>query len=401
MLNDGADSLDTFEAALQQLVAPARAGTLTMAMRADDPLAALVEAWEHNPQTHGLRCTLGDALQATDLLEHALRALAVEVPRVDLCHAVANGLAALVGLTAMWDHGTPLLMSEHGVYLRERYLALRSADLSPVVRMIVLRFFRRVSELGYRRASLIAPCTSYNQRWEVQGGADPACIVTVPNGVDPGRYPMIDGEPAEPVLSWVGRIDPLKDVETLLRSFAVVHAEMPAARLRIFGPVPKGNEEYAQRCFDLAASLGITDVATFEGPVPSSREAFVAGQVVVLSSISEGLPYSVIEAMMCGRATVSTNVGGVAECVGDTGLVVQPRDPAAFAGACLRLLRDRRERHEMAAAARLRALGTYTLDRLVGSYRLLYSEVAEVPLEPSPPLIVLPAAGSTAALVAA
>ena len=89
---------------------------------------------------------------------------------------------------------------------------------------------------------------------------------------------------------------------------------------------------------------------TFAGPVASSRDAFAAGHVVALSSISEGMPYTVIEAMMCGRATVSTDVGGVAETVGDAGLVVPPRDPRAFATACLELLTDPARRADLARA---------------------------------------------------
>ncbi len=200
--------------------------------------------------------------------------------------------------------------------------------------------------------------------------------MTVHNGVDPKRFQLLEDEPAEPVLTWVGRVDPLKDVLTLLRAFALVRQEIPEARLRMFGPIPETNKAYAEECRELAKQLGVEDSATFEGSVPSSREGFAHGQVVLLSSISEGLPYSVIEAMMCGRPTVSTDVGGVAECVGDAGVVVPSRDPHAFAAACVELLRDKDRRAALGAAGRNRALKMFTLDKCTRAYRGLYAATA-------------------------
>ena len=131
-----------------------------------------------------------------------------------------------------------------------------------------------------------------------------------------------------PTLSWAGRVDPIKDLETLIRAFALVREELPDARLRMFGGTPGGRRGYRQRCEALAAELGRRRTrVTFEGRVEDIRDAYAAGNVVMLSSISEGFPYTLIEAMTCGRATVSTDVGGVSEAVGDTGLVVPPREP--------------------------------------------------------------------------
>jgi glycosyltransferase involved in cell wall biosynthesis len=113
----------------------------------------------------------------------------------------------------------------------------------------------------------------------------------------------------------------------------------------------------------------------FVGPVSSSREAYATGNIVALSSVSEGMPYTVIEAMMCGRATVSTDVGGVAETVGDAGLVVPPGDPAAFAAACVAILRDPARRAALAGAARQRALAHFTLDQMLAAYDHLYEDV--------------------------
>ena len=288
----------------------------------------------------GVMPTVHDALTAVDLLEHALRPLFGPVAHTDVTHAVTNGLAVLVGLAAKWTHGTPLVLTEHGVYLRERYLEYRASPYSWPVKALMLGFLRRLCGAGYRAADLVTPGNRYNQRWELRGGADPKRLQTVYNGVDPAHFPPAGAEPDEPTISWAGRVDPIKDLETLIRAFALVRAEMPEARLRMFGGTPRGNEGYREQCEALAASLGLAGSAVFEGRVENIRDAYTAGHVVVLSSISEGFPYTLIEAMTAGRATVSTDVGGVTEAVADTGLVVPPRDPAAMAAACLELLRD-------------------------------------------------------------
>ncbi|MEV6923527.1 GT4 family glycosyltransferase PelF [Dactylosporangium sp. NPDC051485] len=333
----------------------------------------LLDAWAR-ARADGIRLptlTLREADEAAVLLEHALRPLAAPIPEdAQLVHANANGLSSMVALVAKWRLGVPFLMTEHGVYLRERYLA--AGAQSPGVKTALLRFHRALARLSYWEADLVAPVSGFNARWAVRHGADPAKLAVIGNGVDPAGFPLLAEEPADPVISWVGRIDPLKDLETLIRALAVVRRSIPAARLHLAGPVPAGNEPYAAECRAVAGSLGLADAVTWAGPCASSREAFAVGQVAALSSISEGMPYTVLEAMMCGRPTVSTDVGGVAEAVGDAGLVVPPRDPEAFAAACVAFLSAERFRREIGARGRERALAQYTLDRCVSAYRDRY-----------------------------
>src|SRR5262249_17270088 len=164
-------------------------------------------------------------------------------------------------------------------------------------------------------------------------------------------------------------------VETLIRSFAIVHAEMPEARLRIFGSPPPGREPYLAKCKALAVELGIAESATFEGRIEEVRDAYEAGHIVALCRLAEGFPYSVIEAMTCGRPCVATDVGGVTEAIGDTGVVVPPRNPEALAQACLALLRDSELRHRLGAAARIRALSLFTVDRAVDAFDEMYERL--------------------------
>ncbi|WP_369175993.1 GT4 family glycosyltransferase PelF [Streptomyces mutabilis] len=368
---------DGFGPALYRLARAAADGGLGPFLRGDRAIAVLTSVWNRpGLPVREARPTLHDAVTATALLEHALRPLAAPYPEQGVAHAVSGGLAVLPGLAALERHGVPLLLTEHGVYLRERYLGYRTGPYRWPVKALLLGFFRLLAEETYRRAALITPGNRYNRLWEERGGAAPESIRTVYNGVDPAAFPPAGPEPAQPVLSWAGRVDPIKDLETLIRAFALVRAELPDARLRLFGGTPRGGEAYRERCEALAAELGHGDAVTFEGRVEDIKDAYAAGNVVMLSSISEGFPFTLIEAMSCGRATVSTDVGGVREAVGDTGLVVPPRDPAAMAAAALELLRDAGRRRAMGEAARLRVIEQFTLRRTIDTFRSIYLELS-------------------------
>ncbi|MEW6583842.1 MAG: GT4 family glycosyltransferase PelF, partial [Actinomycetota bacterium] len=384
-LLDRDETGETFALALRDLHDLSLRCDVAARLRGEGAARRLHAAWRdtapdsRTSQRHAWAPTVADAVWASDLVEHLLRPLWATPPEARLTHSVSNGLAALVGMAAKWVHGTPFLLTEHGVYLRERYLAaLEAGAHSRPVRSLLLRFYRLLTGATYAVADLVAPVCEYNLRWQLRCGADPASVRPVHNGVDPDRFSPGFDEPDEPTLAWVGRVDPLKDVETLIRAFGEVRRRMGGVRLRMFGPTPPGNEWYRERCERLIADLGLEGAATFEGRAASVRAAYHAGHVVVLSSVSEAFPYTVIEAMASGRPTVSTDVGGVREAVGDAGLVVPPRDPGAIAAACLDLLGDPGRRRHLGRAARERVLTQFTLQRFLHTYRDVYDGLDEL-----------------------
>jgi glycosyltransferase involved in cell wall biosynthesis len=361
-------------------------GDLGAALLSNDALGMMLDAW------HGLRMdqteaplTVADALEAAWLIEHMLRPLSATPVRADIVHASMNGLATLVGMTAKWQHGTPLVMSEHGIYLRERYIAYLNDKAPHAVRVLVLSFFRSLAGAAYLITDVLAPHSMYNRRWQLHNGADPERMWTMYNGVEPEEFPPAAGEPDVPTISFMGRVDPLKDLHTLIRAFELVRKEIPEARLRIFGGTPAVNRIYHESCQQLIDELGLTGAAMLEGRIGNAVDAYHAGSIVALTSISEGFPYTVVEAMACGRPTVCTNVGGVAEAVGETGSVVPPRDFAAVAEACVRLLRDHELRRRLGAAARARVLEHFTLRRSLEAYRNVYEGLATPITAQEPP----------------
>lgn len=325
---------------------------------------------------------LAETTLALNWLRSTLVPLLFVPARADVAHAVANGLCAVPAWVAAQAHGIPLILTEHGVYLRERYLGFGSEGELPGVRLLRARFHRALAQLVYRDADRLLSVSEFNRRWQVELGAPLERTRVVYNGVEPEAFPLAALAPQEvPTVSWVGRIDPLKDLETLVLSFAEVTRQLPNARLRLFGPVPKGNEGYHARLQTLIATHGLAENISFEGPISPVYRAYHAADVVVLSSISEGFPYTPIEAMMCSKPVVATRVGGVAEAIGSFGRLVEPRNPTALAQALAELLLDAPLRARLGAAARARALERFTLADMNGAYTALYAEVTARPSE--------------------
>ncbi|WP_309063511.1 DUF3492 domain-containing protein [Streptomyces sp.] len=400
-----ASEADRFATALNGLAELARdEGGLVAALRSETAVRALERACRAPRALSTAReARVPDLLAVAAHLEQALRPLSLDwyeedgLGAVDLCHATAGGAAALPGLLAHHFFGIPLLVTEYGVRLRTHYLT--RPDSSPAVRSLLAAFHGRLAAETYRRAAFITPGNAHARRWQERCGADRAKLRTVHPGMDAAPFGEVGESPesADPhTLVWVGRVEPAKDLVSLLHAFAEIRKEEPRTRLRIVGG-PSGAEgaDYLGHCKALAAqlfpdeaegphSVGDNPVSFEEigGPdLPTAADAYAAGAVVVLSSVVEGFPAGLVEAMLCGRATVSTDVGAVVEAIGGTGLVVPPRNPRALAEACVSLLRDPARRERLGAAARARALELFTVEQNVAAFHSLYLEtVARTPV---------------------
>jgi glycosyltransferase involved in cell wall biosynthesis len=173
------------------------------------------------------------------------------------------------------------------------------------------------------------------------------------------------------LLTFVGRIVPIKRVELLLRSVARARQEVPSIRLAVVG-------DGAQRpaLEQLARELGMEEVTRFLGYRRDLPRIAAAADLAVLSSDNEGTPVSLIEAAAAGTPAVATDVGGVAEVVSpETGILVPRDDERAFSRALLDLVEQRDVRREMGERARERALRRYSIDRLLEAIGNLYEEL--------------------------
>ncbi|MEU7607550.1 DUF3492 domain-containing protein [Streptomyces sp. NPDC041003] len=352
---------DPFASGLYGLAELAREqGGLYAALRSESAVRALESACRAPGASAAVRAAqVTDLLEFVDELERLLRPLSLDwyedpggLGAADICHAAAGGVAALPGLLAKRFCGVPLLVTEYGVQLRAHYLAQLDARGEPAdrpaVRALLGAFHLRLAAEIYARADFLTPGNAHARRWQEKCGATRERLRTVYPGMEAGRFATV-GEAADcgdpDTLVWVGRTEPAKDLIGLLHAFAEVRRAEPHTRLRIFATAAAPG--YLADCRSLAAQLFPDEAAdavtvgenpvTFEeigGPdAPSSADAYGAGRVVVLSSVIEGFPVTLAEAMFCGRATVSTDVGAVFEVIGGTGLVVPPRSTRVTAPA--------------------------------------------------------------------
>lgn len=342
----------------------------------DGFLAALVEVLDERVSDAGTPPAL-DQLEAAQLyqtLYWVARTAAAPAPEADVLHVTAAGWSAIPALVNKALHGTPIVLTEHGVYVRESYLAAIRNGGSPGSRFAATRLARGLARCAYAWADVVAPVTDANAYWEMGFGIDPGKILVLYNGLDRGSAPVPPPGAARVVS--VGRIDPLKDVHTMLRVAAEALRSVPHAQFLHYGPMTDGEEAYARSCLTMHERLGLGDRFRFMGRTNDPMGVMRAADVVLMTSISEGLPMSILEAMSQARPVISTGVGGVPDVVKGCGAVMSPGDDHGLAMAIVTLLRN------PALAWQLGRLGHQRLARIfsgaacIDGYRDLLQTIA-------------------------
>jgi glycosyltransferase involved in cell wall biosynthesis len=315
-----------------------------------------------------------DVTECLRWLYHFLIVLNVRVPKTSVTHATAAAFCGIPCITAKVRHGTPMVLTEHGVYLREQYLFHSRFRRLFFCKQFLLNLITAVVRACYHFADVIAPVCHYNTRWEVAHGTPQGKIRVIYNGVNPDIFaPGPHGGDGLHVVT-TARIDPLKDIETLLRVAARLKTTHPQVRFTVHGEV--ADEVYYRRCLALRKHLGVEGSVSLGTAAPDIVAAYREADVVLLTSISEAFPYSVIEAMSCEKAVVASDVGGVSEALEGCGVLVKPRDDEAFAAQVRKLLDDRALRLHLGTKARARVLDEFRLDHTIGRYVDLYRGLA-------------------------
>lgn len=310
-------------------------------------------------------------IQSLGWIYRFMNILNTPVPRVDVTHASAAAFCGIPCVLAKLRYNTPYLLTEHGIYLREQYLGLGKNNYSSFLKKFLIRLIHSITSLNYAFADQVSPVCEYNTRWETKFDVDPRKIQVIYNGVDKNVF--VEAKPrteGRPTVVTVARIDPLKDMLTLIKSAAVVKSRIHDVQFIIYGSVSV--QGYYEECLALRQELELEDTVIFAGHTSNMAAAYGSGDIVALTSISEAFPYSVVEAMMCGRAVISTDVGGIKEAIGETGVLVAPRDYDALANGIVELLQNGALRNMLALDARERALSYFTLNKVLDMHELSY-----------------------------
>ncbi|MDO3411580.1 GT4 family glycosyltransferase PelF [Saccharibacillus sp. CPCC 101409] len=314
-----------------------------------------------------------------------LLTLREEIPRADLYHSVSTGYAGVVAALGKHLYGKPYILTEHGIYSREREEEIIKADwVRGYFKDLWIRYFYRLSEAAYSWSDEVITLFGRNKEIEVEIGCDERKIRIIPNGVNVADYDLVAGPPAAAGPLRIGaivRLVPIKDIKTMIQSFALVKKQLPEAELHILGPTEE-DEDYVRECRELVLALRLDDVR-FTGQV-NVREYLGRLDLVVLSSISEGMPLAILEAMAAAKPCVATDVGscrelleGRGDSIGPAGLIVPVMHYDRMAGAIVKLGLSRELRERMGANGRARAEEMYTHADFIRSYRELYDTYKE------------------------
>ncbi len=309
---------------------------------------------------------------------HYLMPLYVDVPEVNLSHATAAGFCGLPSIVAKMRDEIPLVVTDHGVFPRERYIGIGGEkSLSFFAKKFLINLSILVSKMLYKLADKVLPVCRFNTTWERIFGVENEKIKVIYNGVDPEVFkpkPKPEKTRNIPTVVAAARVMPLKDIETMIKASAIVREAIPNVKFIVYGALD-ADPLYTRKCQLLIKELKLENTFILAGHHPKPSEIYNEGDISILSSISEGFPYTVIESMACAKPVVATDVGGVREALEGFGIIVKPRDPKALAEGVIKLLTDPELRETLGRRAREEILAKYRTDLTINEYRNVYNEL--------------------------
>jgi polysaccharide biosynthesis protein PelF len=324
-----------------------------------------------------------------------LRLLDADYPKAKVYHAVSTGYAGFVGAVLKQRTGAKFILTEHGLYTREREIEIAGAEWiyrepiegsphvphEPFFKSWWRKQYQLLGTLTYDIADSIVTLHGVNKRLQIQAGADPKKLVIVPNGIHPEDFSpsKVDREwQTRPFrVGMIGRCVPIKDVKTFVRAIAIASREISMS-VHILGPTDE-DPAYYQECLSLADALGIGHLIKFEGKV-NLKSWLSQLDLNVMTSVSESQPLVILEAGAAGIPTIATDVGACREMIeggdgddlGVCGIVTPVASPEVTARAIVTIAKDPALFAEMADVVYKRMDKYYRQEAVFDFYRQSY-----------------------------
>lgn len=328
---------------------------------------------------------------------------AKHAPKARAYHTVSTGFAGFFGAILSQATGRPLVLTEHGIYTKERRIELLQAEWLKeastdaggeaeaeigYIRQLWIRFFEGIGRLTYTVADPIIALYEGNRQRQVRDGAPDARTTVIPNGIDLVRFAPLRAKRPEKiprVVGLLGRVVPIKDVKTFIRMMRVLANEMDDIEGWLIGPEDE-DKAYANECHSLVSSLGLEGKVKFLG-FQKPDDILPKLGLMILTSISEAQPLSLLEGFSAGVPCVSTDVGCCRDLVygftpedqalGASGRIVPIANPEATAAAITELLLDDEKWRSAQKAGIDRVEKFYTLEKMIDNYRSVYRGAME------------------------
>lgn len=303
-----------------------------------------------------------------------------EVVSADIYHSVSTGYAGVLGVYYREITQKPFLLTEHGIYAREREEEIIKANwVTGIYKKLWIDFFYSISCAAYKEADKIISLFERNRTIQRELGASEERTYIISNGVDMKRFNVERKAHSGFNIGAILRIVPIKDVMTLIRAFKIIREKIDSVKLHLIGPYDE-DPEYYQQCVSLIELLELGNDVIFTGSV-DTREYMPIIDVLVLTSISEGQPLVVLEGMAAGIPVVSTNVGSCKELLeknnyeGPCGLITNLVSPNDTAAQIITLLENPDTRTEMGKNGRRRVERAYSKGIFLDKYRAIYKDL--------------------------
>ena len=313
-------------------------------------------------------------------------ALSTEIPEADVYHAVSTGYAGIIGSMGKHFYKSQFILSEHGIYTREREEELIKADwVQQTYKNIWIRQFKKMSKVAYETADVVTGLYGHACELQQELGCDKNKTIITPNGIDYKKFENLPTvKPENRGFIHVGailRVAPIKDVKTMIQAFAYAKKRCPRLKLWIMGPYDE-EPEYAAECFKMAEQLELSDIE-FTGRI-NVTDYLGWMDMTILTSISEGQPLTILESFAAYVPVIATDVGncrgllyGEDDDFGKAGILTHIMNIEEIANAMVYMAENPEERRRMANVGYRRLIRKYKIEDMKKTYEGIYRKAAE------------------------
>lgn len=309
------------------------------------------------------------------------------VPEADIYHTVSTGYAGIAASIGKYLYDAPVLLTEHGIYTREREEEIIKADwVKGYFKDTWINYFYNLSRCIYSYSDIVVSLFERNREIQIELGCEREKTRVIPNGIDTEIFRdsrKVRKESKYINIGTILRVVPIKDIKTIIQGFAVACHQIKNIKLYIIGPTDE-DESYFNECGMLIESLGIFNNVIFTGSV-NVREYIGGMDILILGSISEGMPLAVLEGMAAEKPHILTDVGSCRELMygngdeyGEVGIIIPVMDYQALGKSILKLSKNKELRERMGKYAYMRVREHYTLKGFIESYKNIYMELMEI-----------------------
>jgi glycosyltransferase involved in cell wall biosynthesis len=308
-------------------------------------------------------------------------------PKAEIYHCVSTGYAGIIGSKALSIYpNSKLLISEHGIYTREREEEIIKAKwVQGIYKTIWIEQFRKMSKCAYYFADLVTSLFEQAHSLQIELGCPEEKAIITPNGIVTKNFEGIPMKAVDDPYINVGailRVTPIKDVKTMINAFYYAHEKQPKLKLWIMGPDDE-DPDYAEDCRDLVKALNAENIV-FTGSIRTT-EYIGKMDMTILTSISEGQPLTILEGFAAKKPCIATNVGnchgliyGENDTFGDAGIVVPVMNISEVSNAILRLANHPELARQMGENGYQRLMYKYKSVYMEETYRKIYKTLTEM-----------------------